>query len=442
MQIRIGISGVQERIGCTHVCIMLANYLRDRGYDVALIEMNQSGTFENIRKSESLHLSVSACYRHRCIDYYPYRSKKILKTVSGKEYQFVIIDFGSFQASHKPAFCNCDVSIFVSGTKTWELNKLNEIFQEIDEASLANYYFYFNFSFYNEQIKKEIRHGLDIIRDNLFFLPYVDDPFMQGCFPGAKKIIADAIYKRSLCLHNKRIKEHLKKPAEPINILQEPMMKEPLHLKEQDVHVTNDTEKMEISVPETDSGQMEEVVTEEPEVQHMTDMDASACDTDIVIKGYDKLETTDAGLYGRDDNLKENIPVPEIPKTWLDIILPNLSHDFGDLKYTENFIYNRHIMKLKSVDGIEKTFKFMVYPLEYQNNRIPISVLVICEYLNNMVFAYSEHTKIVELKAADVEFIISAKWNEGSFLSTVSPVSEIMEGSLLSDMVRCFTSEV
>ena len=169
-QVTIGISGVQPRAGCTHTCIMMANFLRGKGCKVALVEINNSGAFEDIRVASKSKLSLAKFFKYNDIDYYPFLNKGMLKNVMSKEYEFIIVDFGFYKYSHKPVFYNCDASIFVCGTKPWEINNLNTVFEDIDQDSLNNYYYYFTFSANNQQIQNDIRKGMDYAEKIYFFL--------------------------------------------------------------------------------------------------------------------------------------------------------------------------------------------------------------------------------------------------------------------------------
>ena len=48
MKRMIGIAGTCENIGVTHNAIVLANFFRQKGYMVALVEKNNSGAFETL----------------------------------------------------------------------------------------------------------------------------------------------------------------------------------------------------------------------------------------------------------------------------------------------------------------------------------------------------------------------------------------------------------
>lgn len=191
----IGISGVRERCGCTHMSLVIANFLRSHGYKTAILELNASGAFEDIREACAQKLKLSKSFTYNDIDFYPFFNNKIIRTIKEKDYQFVISDYGFYGKCNKAQFCKCDIPIFLCGCRPWETKSLIPIFNEFDDESLKNYFFFFNFAENNEKVKQDIMEGMGNVSSNVFFPAYTEDPFMSADFPGAASIIGNFLAK-------------------------------------------------------------------------------------------------------------------------------------------------------------------------------------------------------------------------------------------------------
>lgn len=188
-KILVGVAGASNRAGCTHMCITVANFLRNQKQMVALMEMNLSGAFESIcnayrgRVFEEGYFSVSG------IDYYPNSDSKKVMSVSGKLYNFIVLDFGNYEAADKILFNRCDVRIVCSGVKPWETDRLQNIFEEQEEDVLKKYHFCFLCTT-SHKLQKEISTEMDSLK-NVWFPEYTEDPFESNRFPEGQNIFAE-----------------------------------------------------------------------------------------------------------------------------------------------------------------------------------------------------------------------------------------------------------
>lgn len=171
----IGFTGTQPRIGVTHTAIVSANYLKDKGYKVALIEekSNKNKCFEYIKNSFDT-TGDEEYFNINQIDYYPdFDIKNIFKILT-KNYNFVLIDFGLFNMEFIAEFNRCVIPIIITGSKPWEIDNINKIFECIPEDDLKEYSYIFNFT--DESEHKSIIDGMGTLQ-KVFFSDYSPDPF-------------------------------------------------------------------------------------------------------------------------------------------------------------------------------------------------------------------------------------------------------------------------
>ena len=180
----IGLAGTHERIGVTHSTIILANYLRKKGYLVALIDRAEKPTFMDIEESFDCE-SKKDFFTLDGVDYY--RNGDV-EEIKGKGYNFILIDFGEYLKRDLPLFEKCDLCLIIAGAKPWEVEKTTNVFQNTLEEELKEYHYYFNFV--SEDLKEEVRAGMGILQ-SVHFLKYAEDPFNSFEFPDI-----DEIFKR------------------------------------------------------------------------------------------------------------------------------------------------------------------------------------------------------------------------------------------------------
>lgn len=175
-RIMIGVAGSQKRIGVTHTAIVIANTLRRRGYMVALVEMSQAPVFEDIREAFEEELSEKRSFSLNGIDYYPASDALELNAILEKAYNFLVIDFGEYTLADLLLFNKCDIPVAVAGSKPWEIEQMQEIFNAATYGNLVRYNFVFNFTPDKSRNDIRIEMGSNEFR-NVFFAPVTMDPY-------------------------------------------------------------------------------------------------------------------------------------------------------------------------------------------------------------------------------------------------------------------------
>lgn len=208
-KILVGVAGAQARIGCSHLCIVIANNLRKKGYTVALLEHGDRGMFECIREANNKEINDEKYFTLNDIDYYPNIDVNDIQTLlANKPYNFFVVDFGLYQICDKLMYNKCDARMLVTGAKSWETESIGQIFETTDEETLKQITYVFNFVSRSaqEEIRKEMS-GLN----SLYFMPLAEDPF-ESCYIGAMEEIFDSFEQTSVEKRKRfKIKELLRR---------------------------------------------------------------------------------------------------------------------------------------------------------------------------------------------------------------------------------------
>lgn len=190
MKRMIGIAGTCENIGVTHNAIVLANFFRQKGYMVALVEKNNSGAFETICSAFDEKTYEDGYYTLNGIDYYTDANDEKIQMVQEHPYNVILMDFGCLTEENKDAFERCEDRLLIAGARPWEMEDTNRIFPLASRDVLAKYVFCFNFVPTSEQ--EAIRDGMGTL-DNVHFLTYTERPFEQADFSDAAHIFAEIL---------------------------------------------------------------------------------------------------------------------------------------------------------------------------------------------------------------------------------------------------------
>ena len=180
----VSVTGSQKRMGVTHLCIMLAAYLRKRGFMVAIAEMNESGDFERVMRGYDEQM-LDDYFNIDGIDFYPGMDSDGLSGILAKSYNFVIGDFGCFKQCDTVTYAKGDVRIVIGGAKAWEMEHLTSIFEAFDEEALKELRFVFNLT--DIESRKDIQEWMKAL-GAVYFQDYFPDPFTSS-FEAAEKIL-------------------------------------------------------------------------------------------------------------------------------------------------------------------------------------------------------------------------------------------------------------
>ena len=192
-KVLIGMAGIQKHIGVTHSCILLANYLRQSGFRVAICEvMNQKlemSDYEFIQDSFDMELFDNA-FTLSNIDYYPNMLITELHKID-KPYNFIILDFGTYADSDLVMYNKCEIKMLVTGSKAYEIPNINQIFENATKESLKEYHFLFNLT--DKSQYQDILSQMNEFKENVHFLAYAGEVFESSEFPDGIDIFGQYI---------------------------------------------------------------------------------------------------------------------------------------------------------------------------------------------------------------------------------------------------------
>lgn len=186
----IAVAGSETNIGVTHNAIVLANYLRKKGFMVALAEMNDSVAFEAICKDYDEKQFAEGYYTMGGVDYWPAVDTECLVQIMEHSYNFIVLDMGAYTGCDRIIWEKADEKIIISGSKAWEMDQTNSVFANASQEALKSYIFCFNFT--QAQDYDAIREGMrQLKRENVHFLKYLEDPFSNYDFSDGDEIFAN-----------------------------------------------------------------------------------------------------------------------------------------------------------------------------------------------------------------------------------------------------------
>lgn len=190
----VGIAGTEENIGVTHNAIILSNYFRKQGYRIALVEMNESGAFQSIANDFGERLINEEYFTLSGVDYYPNGSEEKIVEILARSYNLIIFDLGEYEKCNRMVFERCEDRIIIAGSKPWELEKLDKVFEIASDETLPKYIFCFNFT--QKKDWPAIIEGMGEL-NNVSFMEYTEDPFSNSNFAGADEIFKDCLPERT-----------------------------------------------------------------------------------------------------------------------------------------------------------------------------------------------------------------------------------------------------
>ncbi|MGG7060158.1 hypothetical protein ACQPUY_15600 [Clostridium nigeriense] len=162
-RIIIGVMGVKKGIGTTYNSISLAKYL-SKNYKVAVVELKKD--FLDIADAYEINVNNNM-FTLENIDYYSTNIDEFYKRILSLDYQYIIIDFGSYNNEIIKDFYRTDIKLMLCGTQVWEDKYLSKFLTEQDVVKRVKYLF--NMSKYREDIISNMP-GLDVL-----FIDYFED---------------------------------------------------------------------------------------------------------------------------------------------------------------------------------------------------------------------------------------------------------------------------
>lgn len=123
----MGIAGIGDGVGATHFSIMLLNYLagflRKRA---ALLEWNPSGDFQRMEQVCTGMCRPGKPFRILEADYYKNAGSNELAGALGRNYEYILIDFGNAENADWSDFLRCERQFLIGSFSEWQQEKFRE----------------------------------------------------------------------------------------------------------------------------------------------------------------------------------------------------------------------------------------------------------------------------------------------------------------------------
>lgn len=170
----IAVAGAQQRIGVTHLSILLTSYLDSIGVRSQYIEANDSGHMlcfldnKVSKRSTSGKLRVNNCN----ISLRTYLCNETKEYQNEKEIQFTkVFDYGLLSHENKLDFLEADIKVVLVGGKEWEVEYKNKAMALVGDCKDVIYLYNFLDGYQYSKQAKEIP-SITTAR-----IPYVPNPF-------------------------------------------------------------------------------------------------------------------------------------------------------------------------------------------------------------------------------------------------------------------------
>lgn len=140
----IGIIGTHPGVGVTHTAIMLAFYFGgELGRKTAILECNLNQDLELIREAYEWRNNEEGHFCFQNITCYAGVKEEVFPEILCKDYECIIIDFGTVSDWVKREFVRCTKRIVLSGHSAWDLAKLERFLKDNPDLDVGESCFYF-----------------------------------------------------------------------------------------------------------------------------------------------------------------------------------------------------------------------------------------------------------------------------------------------------------
>ncbi len=178
----IGIMGVDRGNGVTHLAIMMGNYLTAKLHkNTAIIEKNNSEAFSELKDSYGENANENQelnQFKISNVTYYYNIPNNKIGEIFSKNYEYIIIDMGTYKEKETEEFLKCNFMILIGTLDPWKNRKLIH--------SIERFLAYGNI----EKIKYLVQSGTtdrvrqikNVYQISMYAVPYEPDPFLiHGC---------------------------------------------------------------------------------------------------------------------------------------------------------------------------------------------------------------------------------------------------------------------
>ncbi|TVX85622.1 hypothetical protein [Paenibacillus agilis] len=162
----VSVIGVETNAATTHTALLVANYLVERGYKVAIVEANQNKDFERIEyvyEGMKGYKSSEQTFSIHDVDYYKSSSALDMAQLHEKEYDYIVLDLGAYaDAEYIEEFFRSNVQIIVGHGSEWRQTKLFDFSQSFKDRDQTKWIYAVPFAdeLTISDIKEELKSGV------------------------------------------------------------------------------------------------------------------------------------------------------------------------------------------------------------------------------------------------------------------------------------------
>lgn len=177
--VTIGVSGADNKVGTTHLAIMLANYLSSKErYKVAVADMSTSASLSVLhgiyQDCEKTSVPVAGSFQIHKVDYYSCVGQKDIANILQSGYEYVIMDFGRYDLPGLYyELLRCHMKILLGSCCEWQQQKFEHAIMLQEESEHAGDWNYAAF-FGVDSVKKNLEKKFRI---HVHRVPFEEDPF-------------------------------------------------------------------------------------------------------------------------------------------------------------------------------------------------------------------------------------------------------------------------
>ncbi len=140
----IGLIGTHHGTGVTHTGLLLAFYLGEElGKRTALLECNGHRDMGLIQGAYEWSSETATQFSYHRISCYREVKPDQMIQIMGKDYEYILLDFGTDLMQNREELLRCSVRIAVGGQSEWDLRKLVQFVRNLDGVGGDDSWLYF-----------------------------------------------------------------------------------------------------------------------------------------------------------------------------------------------------------------------------------------------------------------------------------------------------------
>lgn len=171
---RIAIIAASSKLGVTHMCLCLANFLASGLKEKVLyIELCETSQLLGTVGNKLLSYEGSSAFIHKGVTYVLACSVEEAKRLISSHQGYVIVDINHLDDKTKVIFDQCDKQVVIGSMKSWCIKDLYILIDYLEGGRDMK-----NMTFYNKsQSRNENTDFKKIFKYKMKSLPIIEDPF-------------------------------------------------------------------------------------------------------------------------------------------------------------------------------------------------------------------------------------------------------------------------